>query len=133
MPKPKPASNEQRIKAVLRGMRRAERNKAGRLSRTTDTLSLIGGVAYGSAADAQCVIDYLARDADTLAQLRDEQLVDIGEMICIAWNGCGGDQQALAQWLIGEHAQLGGSSPRQLLQTGASAQLLEATRAFFTG
>ncbi len=126
-----PASNEQRIKAVLRGMRRAERHRAGRLSRRIDTLSLIDSATYGSIQDAQRVIDWLARDADTLTNLHDEHLVDVGETICVAWNGCGGDSDALKQWLNGSHAHLGGKTPRQLLQEGASARLLEAARAFF--
>lgn len=130
---PQPASNEQRIKAVLQGMRRGERDKASRLSRSTDTLSLIDSASYGSTEDAQRVIDWLARDADTLAQLRDAHLHDVGEMICVVWNGCGGDRDALSQWLNGNHAQLGGHTPRQLLQDGASARLLDAARACFAG
>lgn len=128
-----PTSDEQRIKAVLQGMRRAERDRAGQLSRTTDTLSLIGGATYGSAGDAQRVIDWLARDAHTLPQLRAEHLADVGETICIVWNGCGGDHVALSQWLNGSHAQLGGHTPRQLLQDGASARLLAAARVSFAG
>ncbi|WP_260608091.1 hypothetical protein [Xanthomonas cerealis] len=65
-----PTSNEQRIKAVLDGMRRAERARAGQLARSTNLLSLIDGASYDSTADAQRVIDWLARDADTLAHLR---------------------------------------------------------------
>ena len=127
-----PASNEQRIKAVLQGMRRAERDKAGRLSRSTDTLSLIGA-SYSSTEDAQRALDWLARDADTLATLRNEHLLDVGETIYIICNGCGGDRAALSQWLNGSHAQLGGQTPRQLLRDGASARLLDAARACFAG
>ncbi len=29
-------------------------------------------------------------------------------MICVIWNGCGGDRAALSQWLNSSHAQLGG-------------------------
>ncbi|UYB53936.1 DUF2384 domain-containing protein [Xanthomonas sp. AM6] len=130
---PQQISHEQRVKAVLQGMRRAERDKAGQLSRTTDTLSLIGGGTYGSAEDAQRVLGWLARDADTLPRLRAEHLADVGEMICIVWNGCGSDPAALSQWLNGSHAQLGGQTPRQLLQDGASARLLDAARASFAG
>lgn len=128
-----PASNEQRVKAVLQGMRRAERDKAGRLSRSTDTLSLIDGASYGSTDDAQRVLDWLARDADTLATLRNEHLLDVGETICIVCNGCGGDRAALSQWLNGSHPQLGGQTPRQLLRDGASARLLDAARTCFAG
>ncbi|WP_369981005.1 antitoxin Xre/MbcA/ParS toxin-binding domain-containing protein [Xanthomonas bundabergensis] len=130
---PHPASNEQRIKAVLQGMRRGERNKASRLARSTDLLALIDSASYGSTEDAQRVIDWLARDADTLAPLREAHLRDVGEMICIVWNGCGGDREALSQWLNGNHPQLGGHTPRQLLQEGASARLLDAARACFAG
>ncbi|WP_369937811.1 hypothetical protein [Xanthomonas tesorieronis] len=128
-----PASNEQRIKAVLQGMRRAESDKASRLSRSADTLSLIDGASYGSAEDAQRVLDWLARDAAILATLRNEHLLDVGETICIAYNGCGGDRAALTQWLNGSHAQLGGRTPLQVLRDGDSARLLDAARACFAG
>jgi len=128
---PQPISDEQRIKAVLQGMRRAERDKAGRMARARDTLALIDGATYGVAEDAQRVIDWLARDAHTLAQLRAEHLADVGEMICIVWNGCRGDRAALSHWLNDSHAQLDGLTPRQLLRDGASARLLDAARATF--
>ncbi len=128
-----PTSNEQRIKAVLHGMRRAERARAGQLARSNNLLSLIDGATYGSTADAQRVIDWLARDADTLAHLRKEHLLDVGEMICVIWNGCGGDGAAVSQWLNSRHTQLGGHTPRQLLMDGASARLLDAARACFAG
>lgn len=128
---PQQISDEQRIKAVLQGMRRAERDKAGRLAHAHGTLALIDGAAYGVAEDARRVIDWLARDADTLAQLRAEHLADLGETICIVWNGCGGDRAALSHWLNASHAQLDGLTPRQVLRDGASVRLLEAARASF--
>lgn len=79
------------------------------------------------------MLDWLARDADILTALRSEHLLDVGETICIAYNGCGGDRTALSQWLNGSHAQLGGQTPRQVLRDGGSARLLDAARACFAG
>ncbi|WP_045738189.1 hypothetical protein [Xanthomonas sp. MUS 060] len=121
--------HENRIKAVLQGMRRAERHKAGRLANTSDMLSLIDGASYGAPEDAQRALDWLARDG-TLGYLNENDLSNIGETICIVWNGCGGDFPTMAQWLT--TIQLTGDrTALQALREGDSPDLLAAARAAF--
>ncbi|MDQ1092816.1 hypothetical protein QE400_002229 [Xanthomonas sacchari] len=121
--------HEARIKAILQGMRRAERRRAERRADSSDLLSLIDGAAYGAPEDAQRALAWLAHDG-TLAHLNQADLLNVGETICVAWNGCGSDLAALSHWMR-EMRLADGRSALQTLRDGDSAQLLAAARAAF--
>ncbi|MCI2246745.1 MULTISPECIES: hypothetical protein [Xanthomonas] len=123
--------HEDRIKAILQGMRRAERRRAERRADSSDLLSLIDGAAYGAPEDAQRALAWLAHDG-TLAYLSNTDLHNVGETICVAWNGCGSDLATLSQWLR-EVRLADGRSALQTLRDGDSAELLAAALAAFPG
>lgn len=122
-------TDEDRIKAVLHGMRRAERHRAAKRSGSSDLLSLIDGAAYGAPEDAQRALAWLAHDG-TLAHLNQADLCNVGETVCVVWNGCGSEFAALSQWLR-EVRLAGGRTALQALRDGDSAELLDAALAAF--
>ncbi|MBO9827097.1 hypothetical protein J7373_02410 [Xanthomonas sp. A2111] len=123
--------NEDRIKAILHGMRRAERRRAERRADSSDLLSLIDGAAYGAPEDAQRVLAWLAHDG-SLAHLQQTDLHNVGDTICVAWNGCGSDLAKLSQWLR-ELRLTDGRGALQALRDGDSATLLATALAAFPG
>ncbi|KAB7773085.1 hypothetical protein CEK69_05715 [Xanthomonas sp. LMG 12462] len=123
--------HEGRIKAILQGMRRAERRRAERRADSSDLLSLIDGAAYGAPEDAQRALAWLAHDG-TLEHLNHADLHNVGDTICVAWNGCGSDLATLAQWLR-EVRLADGRNALQALRDGDSADLLAAALTAFPG
>ncbi|MCC4593057.1 hypothetical protein LL974_18170 [Xanthomonas campestris pv. cannae] len=123
--------HEDRIKAILHGMRRAERRRAGQRAGNSDLLSLIDGAAYGAPEDAQRALAWLAHDG-TLEHLNHADLHNVGDTICVAWNGCGSDLATLSQWLR-EMRLTDGRGALQALRDGDSATLLATALAAFPG